>query len=47
MTKRKGNKSLAVYDLCITLSWLGKLADETVEVNPAGAADHQQLLHPG
>ena len=28
MTRRKGNKTLMVYDLSVTLNWSGKLAEE-------------------
>jgi hypothetical protein len=38
MTRRKGNKTLIVYDLVLTLHWLGKLAEEDGEVRSESRA---------
>lgn len=37
LTRRKGNKTLAVYDLTLTLKWRGSLASDEKEVKlPTG-----------
>jgi len=44
MTRRKGNKTLIVYDLCVTLHWLGSLAEEDGEVRSTPLCN-QQMQH--